>query len=133
MVQIERSFQRSITLKEGAVCVECENPATVMHHIVPFSIGGLVAISMCDYCHGKVHGFKRLHTSKLIKEGIKKAKKKGVKIGRPKKIDTKKVIELRKKGLSIRAIAKELGCSKSTAHKEINNYKKGKNNAKEQR
>lgn len=52
----------------------------------------------------------------LIKErvvaGLREAKRKGVKLGRPKMIDSSEVLELRKAGLSYEKIASKLGFSK---------------------
>lgn len=51
----------------------------------------------------------------LIKErvvaGLQNAKRRGKRLGRPKKRDDDKILHLKKKGLSIRQISKELGAS----------------------
>ncbi|MDX1470018.1 MAG: recombinase family protein [Flavobacteriaceae bacterium] len=59
----------------------------------------------------------------LIRErvmaGLENAKKKGVKLGRPSVIDVEELLRLKAEGLSIRVMAKELNCSKSTVHKTL--------------
>lgn len=51
--------------------------------------------------------------------GIAKAKEKGVKFGRKSTIDSERVLALHKEGLSVRAIATEMGCSKSPVQRII--------------
>ncbi len=54
--------------------------------------------------------------------GIKRAKSQGIKFGRPKVVDEEmelKIVELRHKGKSIRAIAKNVGISVGRTHKFI--------------
>lgn len=59
----------------------------------------------------------------LIKErvhaGLENAKRKGIKLGRPKSIILDKVIKLREEGLSLSGIAKILGVSKSGVSKVL--------------
>ena len=111
-------------------CFECGKPSQEQHHVIPQSKGGTKIVPLCSPCHGKVHGIKRCdNLSSLIKEGIAKAKEKGIKIGNPngwngrqqlggearikqRKINDNKVlsiiIELKENGLSYRKIAKHL-------------------------
>jgi len=50
-----------------------------------------------------------------VKAGLRRAKENGKKLGRPKaSVDTEKIHWLRSKGLSLRAIAKETGVSRTT-------------------
>jgi len=50
-----------------------------------------------------------------VKAGLRRAKENGKKLGRPKaSVDTEKIQWLRSKGLSLRAIAKETGVSRTT-------------------
>jgi len=50
-----------------------------------------------------------------VKAGLRKARENGKKLGRPKaSVDTEKIYWLRSKGLSLRAIAKEIGVSRTT-------------------
>jgi len=55
------------------------------HHIVPKVLGGVDEdsniVNLCESCHGKVHGRNMLNHRKLTKEGLKKAKERGVKLG----------------------------------------------------
>lgn len=59
----------------------------------------------------------------LIRErvmaGLQNARRKGVKLGRPKLIDSKRVIELRRLGYSLSAISRELGVTKSGVSKTL--------------
>lgn len=59
----------------------------------------------------------------LIRErvvaGLKEAKRKGVKLGRPQIIDTNRVQNLRVQGKSLAEIAKALGCSKAGVFKVL--------------
>jgi DNA invertase Pin-like site-specific DNA recombinase len=60
----------------------------------------------------------------LIKErvvaGLREAKRKGVRLGRPIELDRDKAIELRARGKSYAAIAAEIGCSKAGIFKVLN-------------
>jgi len=50
-----------------------------------------------------------------VKAGLRRARKNGKKLGRPRaSVDTEKIHRLRSKGLSLRAIAKETGVSRTT-------------------
>jgi len=50
-----------------------------------------------------------------VKAGLRRARENGKKLGRPKAfVDTEKIRRLRSKGLSLRAIAKETGISRTT-------------------
>jgi len=50
-----------------------------------------------------------------VKAGLRRARENGKKLGRPKaSVDTEKIQKLRSKGLSLRAIAKETGISRTT-------------------
>ncbi len=50
-----------------------------------------------------------------VKAGLRRAKENGKKLGRPRvTVDTEKIHSLRSKGLSLRAIAKETGVSRTT-------------------
>lgn len=60
----------------------------------------------------------------LIKErvlsGLANAKRKGIKLGRPKQRNDEEIIRLRKQGLSIRAIASQLKISKGSVQTALN-------------
>jgi len=64
--------------------------------------------------------YERELTVDRVKAGMKRAKKDGKQIGRPKTgIKGKEVFELREKGLSIRKIAKKLKCNYGTIYRII--------------
>jgi DNA invertase Pin-like site-specific DNA recombinase len=54
-----------------------------------------------------------------VKSGLKAAKAKGTVLGRPTQIDTAKVIELRKQGLSLTEIGQRINASKSGVSKTL--------------
>ncbi len=67
-------------------CVECGSKENiVMHHVIPESRGGKFMIPVCQLCHDKVHGLKERNISlvQLTKDGMAKAKARGVKFGTP--------------------------------------------------
>jgi len=68
-------------------CFECDSKNNLIeHHVVPRSRGGKRTIVLCQPCHDKVHGHKRLRNisvSELTSEGLKRAKERGVKLGNP--------------------------------------------------
>jgi len=56
-----------------------------------------------------------------VKAGLRRARQNGKKLGRPKaSVDTEKIHWLRSKGLSLRAIAKETGVSRTTVSDVLN-------------
>ncbi|MFN3900254.1 MAG: recombinase family protein, partial [Alishewanella aestuarii] len=58
-------------------------------------------------------------------DGIAEAKEKGVKFGRKKTIDREAVLSLHQQGLSMGAIAKQLGISKGSVHGIVSETKSG--------
>ena len=79
-------------------CFECETTEDLQeHHVVPRSKGGTKTITLCYQCHMKVHGRdgKSANHKRLTKEGLKKAKERGVQLGNPRWKDSK---EARRKG-----------------------------------
>ncbi len=66
-------------------CFECEVKENIIHHhVVPRSLGGKKTIPLCQSCHDKVHRLKRFRNisiSNLTKEGLQRARQKGVKLG----------------------------------------------------
>jgi hypothetical protein len=66
-------------------CFECEVKENIIHHhVVPRSLGGKKTIPLCQSCHDKVHRLKRFRNisiSNLTKEGLQRAREKGVKLG----------------------------------------------------
>jgi|TARA_Y100000310_G_scaffold335469_1_gene417623 hypothetical protein len=67
-------------------CWECEAEGDVeYHHPVPESRGGTKTIPLCAICHSKAHHTRERNVSAsvLIKEGLQKAKERGVILGNP--------------------------------------------------
>ena len=67
-------------------CFECDTVEGLQqHHVVPKSRGGTKTVTLCHSCHMKAHGrdSKGLDHSRLTKEGLARAKKKGIKFGNP--------------------------------------------------
>ena len=68
------------------LCWECELETEVIHnhHVVPKIRGGTKTVPLCEVCHSKAHHRdKNMNTSALTKEGLRKAKERGVKLGNP--------------------------------------------------
>ncbi len=67
---------------DGTLCFECDHPAEGWHHPVPRSRGGKLAIPLCAACHAKAHhvGHNMAHRT-LTKQGLQRAKARGVKLG----------------------------------------------------
>lgn len=68
---------------------------------------------------GAIGQFERELLNSRINSGLANAKRKGIKLGRPRTIIVHDVILLRKQGLSLGEIAKRLRCSKSAVHKTL--------------
>ena len=65
-------------------CFECGATKDIQeHHVVPRSRGGTKTVPLCHSCHMKAHGrsSKGMNHKKLTKEGLRKAKLKGAKLG----------------------------------------------------
>lgn len=103
------------------ICQNCKKKSTIhKHHVVPRSQGGTLIVILCEGCHGKVHG-RKLRVTALINEGLRKAKERGVKLGRPgRKYDINKAIKLYKSGLGVRKVATQLGISSGTMYNHLN-------------
>lgn len=54
-----------------------------------------------------------------VKAGLEHARSKGKTLGRPKRRDDERIVRLRKKGLSIKAIALKIGMSKKTVQNSL--------------
>jgi hypothetical protein len=114
------------------ICFECGSMDKIeYHHVVPQAMGGTKTIPLCVICHGKVHGKDFLKLRELAKVGMKKARANGVVFGR--KLGTKEPFEvwiakpnivqianLLKDKLTIRDVAKIVGCSTKTVQKVKN-------------
>jgi DNA invertase Pin-like site-specific DNA recombinase len=87
-------------------------------------------ITVCSYHHNILHGivkFQAAEHSKLIREGMKKAQERGIKVGRPKsKIHDKKdeIIEKYLQGESFRTLCKTYDCGTGTLYKIIEGVKR---------
>jgi DNA invertase Pin-like site-specific DNA recombinase len=69
---------------------------------------------------GAVAELERSLIVERVKAGLRHAKAKGKRLGRPRSLlDVAKVTALRAEGRSVRAIASELGCSHSLVHRQI--------------
>lgn len=62
------------------------------------------------------------------KAGIENAKRKGVRLGRPPVKASDQILELHRKGLSLRKISEQTGISKSAVHKTIQKIKASNHN-----
>ena len=79
-------------LRIGTKCINCGSTEDLTyHHVIPLSIGGndidSNIVCLCGCCHKKLHNITDgdyIAHSLLIKNGIKRARKKGTTIGRPK-------------------------------------------------
>ena len=83
---------------DSAKCFECNSTSNIVnHHVIPQSLGGKNTIPLCQPCHDKVHGVKprNMSLSNLTKQGLQKAKQRGVKLGSP---NPEKSIKLMKEG-----------------------------------
>lgn len=96
------------------------------HHVIPRSKGGKNTVPLCEPCHGKVHDHSFLNHTKLIKDGLAAALKKGVKLGRrvgstrpPREVikDHPDIVTQLRLGNTIRKAAAVTGKSSSTVFK----------------
>jgi DNA invertase Pin-like site-specific DNA recombinase len=71
---------------------------------------------------GAMAEFERSLIQERVKAGLRNARAKGKRLGRPRAVlDSAKIARLRAQGRSIREIAEELGCSRSLVHKTLAN------------
>lgn len=105
------SDKRHIKMRPETMCVECGKKAEIYHHIIPYSKGGRTAVPLCPRCHNLVHEIEGSWSSQLIKDGLARAKVKGVKLGRPSAVDISFLKGLIKQGVTYRQIAKLTGAS----------------------
>jgi|TARA_R110001592_G_scaffold36261_1_gene122238 hypothetical protein len=71
-------------ITDPKMCAECGSTKGIeLHHPIPVSLGGKCVIPLCSDCHGKAHGMERKNISELTKKGLKRAKNKGRRLGRP--------------------------------------------------
>ena len=113
-------LRRQALARNDGRCFNCSAPAVHAHHIVPRSTGGADVLtnlaSLCEACHGKVHGKDMCNHRTLSMAGVERARVAGKRIGRPKAHNPERsalVLELQAQGKSVRAIAAATGLSKS--------------------
>jgi hypothetical protein len=85
------------------ICFECGAPATEDHHVIPESLGGTRTVPLCGQCHNRVHDGnwkRRDNHSELTKEGLRRAKERGVRLGNHKNAD-----EARAKGRAAQTVS----------------------------
>jgi hypothetical protein len=99
-------------------CFECNSTAQHAHHVVPRKLGGTRTIPLCLDCHGKVHD-RNMSAPVLIKNGLDRAKAAGKILGCPIKLNREQVSSLRRSGMSLSGIAKEVGGTKSGVSKVL--------------
>lgn len=65
-----------------ADCFECGKTASVKHHVVPRSRGGVRTVDLCGRCHGKAHHRKKnMTTAALTRAALAKKKAAGKRVG----------------------------------------------------
>ena len=119
-------------------CFECDSINDLhKHHVVPRSLGGKKTIKICSVCHGKIHNLDFTNHGNLIRIALKKKKRNGELLGRPKgKCDPDEILKkypdiylcLLDK-MSLAKTVKHTGKSRSTVQRikkilyEKNNFK----------
>lgn len=111
-------------------CINCNNPASELHHVVPLSLGGndieTNKVWLCSKCHAIIHGLnperRGTHWRELQRAGIERAKAEGKFIGRaPMKIDeikfAKMVKEWRTGNRTAVSIQREFNISAQTFYR----------------
>lgn len=111
-------------------CFECDSTDSLEeHHVIPRPRGGTRTVFLCSSCHCKVHdigGNRSDNLKALVKDGLDKARAKGVKLGRKvgsfiseeNYLETHKdIVESLANGLSIRKAAKVTGKAISTVQR----------------
>ena len=97
------------------------------HHILPLAVGGVDDHSniatLCEDCHGKIHGIAMTGLSRLVKAGLASSRAKGIQMGRKKKV-TRELAEFilkskDKQGLSFGQIKKAIDAEDAYGKKGI--------------
>jgi len=83
-------------------------------------------VTVCEFHHNMLHGivkFTKAKQSDMIKAGIEKSRQKGIKLGRPSKLNDEMIYnvhQMRKNGFSIRDAARELKIGIGTIYSALN-------------
>ena len=86
-------------------CFECQMPANVQHHVVPWSLGGRNTVPLCRPCHGKVHSPESsLYLGRLARNSPRGPHK-------IKESQTREIITMRKNGVPLKEIAARFNIS----------------------
>jgi len=104
---------------ENTLCFECGKPASVQHHVIPQSLGGIKTVPLCNDCHSLVHNAKLISSGELIKNGRKRSRE-----------CREEVLNLYKRGISKRQIAKEMNISRETVYNILSRNGLHKNEGK---
>jgi hypothetical protein len=108
-------------------CAACGTTEDLhQHHIDPIILSGAERvvgdytdqITLCTYHHNMIHGRSGQYNHKeLVKIGLRKAKERGIKLGRKSKTNASQKKEIQEKvqsGLSISKVALEYGISRAS-------------------
>lgn len=119
-------------LEEG--CINCNKPATDLHHVIPIALGGTNKdsniVPLCAECHGKIHDKDFIKMRRLQREGIALAKERGAYKGRKAvEIDSRFIEEYNRylaREINKSQLAKILEVSRPTLDKLIKEYTENK-------
>jgi hypothetical protein len=128
-------------MKLDFCCVCGDKEDLHQHHIVPVVLSGVKrtsdtsdnTITVCAYHHDIIHGVIKNRSadhSTMIKKGMENAKQKGIKVGRPSKLNSNlmtKVYHMWLEEYSIRDISKTCGIGIGTTYKAIELLEKRQN------
>ena len=128
--------ERVSILENKCVVRGCSESATQEHHVIPSVFSNLdrnapfdpntnPCLDVCDKHHDMIHQIEKNHKYKLseaIRRGQQRAKANGVKLGRKTNVNekTRNIVKgLRKKGMPIKQIAKDLQIGVGTVYKNL--------------
>lgn len=108
-------------------CFECGETGDMHeHHVIPRSLGGRSTVTLCEGCHGKIHGLDFRDHGVLTRQALTNARRRGVRLGRakgdtdaPVKVLARHpdIVTLVRAGKSLRDIAARTGKSQNTVLK----------------
>jgi hypothetical protein len=103
-------------------CVACGSRDDLHHHhLAPRVEDGpddeSNLITLCEVCHGRIHGRTFLNHRKLQRAGITKAREAGTYKGRPATVNE---LRIRSHGLGATEIARIVGCKRGNIYKVLN-------------